>query len=59
MVSMVMLYYILVSLAFDYFLSLYPDKSSKKHDQSFDEHAINFPAPSDDCHYCDASKHSV
>ena len=56
---MVMLYYILVSLVFDYFLSLYPDKSSEKHNQSFNEHAINFPAPSAECHYCDASKHSV
>ena len=67
MVSMVMPYYILVSLAFGYFLSLvfgyflslYPGKWSEKHGQSFTEHAINSPARSAERHYCDVGKHSV
>ena len=59
MVSMVMPYYILVSLAFGYFLSLYLGKKSEKHGKSFTEHAINSPPRSAECHYCDVSKHSA
>ena len=59
MVSMVMLFYVLVSFAYGYFLSLYPGKRSKKHGQSFAEHAISFPARSAECHYCDVSLRSA
>ena len=52
---MVTPYHILVSFEFGYFLSLYPGKRSKKHGQSFAEHAINSLARSAERHYCDVS----
>ena len=59
MISIATSYYILVSFAFGYFLSLYPGKSSKKHGQSFAKDAINSPVRSAERHYCDISKRSA
>ena len=55
---MVMPDYILV-FVFCHFLSYIQVKGAKSTASLFVKHAINFPARSAECHYCDISKRSV